>query len=49
MEALDWPDIEIDEQDESCLTRHDCITELLAMARAGCIYCRLSEMEDIGD
>ena len=49
MEALDWPDIEIEEDDESCLTRDDCIAEVLAGARAGCTCCRLGEMDDIDD
>jgi hypothetical protein len=50
MAEWDWPEEPMDDDDEdSCLARTDCIEELLSDAPAGCIYCRLGELDEWDD
>ncbi len=50
MEAEDWNRlVDDDEEEVSCLSREECIQELLRDAPAGCLYCRLSEVGEEDD
>lgn len=47
MEAASWNDLfDGYEDDMSFLTQEDSLNDLLRQAPAGCLYCRLSELDE---
>ena len=47
METASWNDLfDGDDEDMPCLSQDDCLDDLLREAPAGCLYCRLSELDE---
>lgn len=48
MEVTEWTELLLDddEEGESCLSREVCVFELLKDAPAGCLFCRLGELDE---
>ncbi len=48
MEATEWTELlpEDDDDGGSCLSREVCVEELLQDAPAGCLFCRLGELDE---
>ena len=44
-DGFDWDDLD----DLPCLTRDECLSDLLREAPANCLYCRLADLDDGDD
>jgi hypothetical protein len=44
MEADFW--LDLDDDADTCLSRQDCIDDLLRDAPEGCVYCRLAQLSE---
>jgi len=49
MEKQDWSALLEDDDEESCLSRADCVEDLLRDAPDGCLFCRIRDLMDGDD
>jgi hypothetical protein len=49
MEAMSWGDLLEDDDLDTCLSKGECIDDLIKDSSAGCLYCRISELEQEDD
>lgn len=49
MDTADWNDFLDDDEEPSCFSRETCLEGLLQDAPAGCVYCRLQDLDEEDD